>query len=124
MEQNRNTAQLAEKLRSEYVLLNSWPKVSVICSVLTPEGLPNPKLAQSIANGYEPKKMSTRIRLGLPPICPVCYQHLPKPPRQVKFDPVQMEAVIAFLRSHEKPTIRVYTRGGIHHDPKYRSNRR
>jgi hypothetical protein len=111
--QNPDTARLAEKLRSQYVLLNSWPKASVACKVLTPDGLPNPKLAQAIAeDDYEPKKMSTRVRIGLGPICPECHQRLPRPPRLVKFDPAQMETVIAFLRTHEKPTIRVYARGG------------
>ena len=36
----------------------------------------------------------------------------PKPARVVKFDPAQMDAVITFLRAHERPLPRVYARGG------------
>ena len=111
--QNPDTARLAENLRSQHVLLKSWPKASIACRVLTPDGRPNPKLAQMIAtDGYEPRLIETRTRLGLPPICPECHQKLPKPARVVKFDPVQMDAVIAFLRSRERPLPRVYARGG------------
>jgi hypothetical protein len=111
--QNPDTALLAENLRSQHALLNSWPKASVVCNVLTPDNRPNPKLAQAIAEyDYEPKKTSTRTRLGLTPICPVCYQHLPKPPRVTKFDQGEMDAVIKFLRAHEKPLQRTYNRKG------------
>jgi hypothetical protein len=111
--QDGATARLAEKLRNSHVLTGSWPKASAACSVLTPGGKPNPGLAQMIAEkDYEPKLLATRTRLGLPPICPECHQPLPKPARVVKFDPAQMDTVIAFLRSREKPLQRVYGRGG------------
>ena len=114
--QDGATARLAENLRDSYVLLGSWPKASRACKVLTPGGKPNPGLAQMIAEkDYEPKLLATRMRLGLPPVCPECHQRLPKPPRParvVRFDPAQMDAVITFLREREKPTIRVYGRFG------------
>jgi len=82
---------LAENLRNSHVLLGSWPKASRACNVLTPGGKPNPGLAQMIAEkDYEPKLLATRMRLGLPPVCPECHQRLPKPPRParvVRFDP-------------------------------------
>jgi hypothetical protein len=76
--QKPDTGCLAAKLRTEHTLTHSWPKESVKCKVLTPEGKPNPKLAQMIANGYEPKKIETRTRLGLPPVCSTCHQKVRK----------------------------------------------
>ena len=104
---------LAEKLLAAYVLLKSWPKVSVACHVLTPDGKPNPKLAQMIAGGYDPKNVETRTRLDLPPICPACYQKLPKPPRVI---PDWLKQAVEILREREQAVPigpRVYGRGGV-----------
>lgn len=65
--QSGDSYHLAEKLRSQAVLLGSWSRASVACNVLTPQGNPNPRLAQMIANGYEPRNSRTRTRLGLAP---------------------------------------------------------
>ena len=73
------TTQLSEKLRSQYALCRSWPRTAKACKVITPEGRPNPRLAQMIAGGYDPRKPETRRRLGLPPICHVCYRRIPMP---------------------------------------------
>jgi hypothetical protein len=90
-----------------------WDEIAVELGILKENGEPDTGMTYKIVvDGYEPKKVETRTRLGLPPVCPECHQRLPRPPRVVKFDPVQMEAVIAFLREREKPTIRVYARGG------------
>jgi hypothetical protein len=93
-----------------------WREVARELCILKDNGEPDTGLAYKIVmEGYEPKTLKTRTRLGWPPVCPTCYQPLPKPPRParvVRFDPAQMDAVIAFLREREKPTIRVYGRFG------------
>lgn len=73
------TVRLAEKLRRKYFLVRSWPKTSIACGVLTPAGKANPRLAQMIAGGYEPRKIETRIRLDLSPVCPACQRRAPRP---------------------------------------------
>ena len=70
---------LAEKVRHKRSCGLSWPKIAKELKIFTPSGEPNPRLAQMIANGYEPKKPETRSRLGLPPICIICYRPIPKP---------------------------------------------
>jgi hypothetical protein len=81
--------------------------------IVKEDGSPDPGMAcQIVDRNYEPKLLTTRTRLGLPPICPECHQKLPKPARVVKFDPAQMDAVVAFLREREKLLPRIYARGG------------
>jgi hypothetical protein len=93
-----------------------WREVARELCILKDNGEPDTGLAYKIVmEGYEPKTLKTRTRLGWPPVCPTCYQPLPKPPRParvVRFDPAQMDAVITFLRAHERPLPRVYARGG------------
>ena len=100
--------QLCLEIQNKYLGGYTWQNIAEDYGI-------NRAMARLIALGYQPKN-KIRTILGLPPVCPVCYHRLPVPPRIIKFDPVQMEAVIAFLRSHEKPTIRVYTRRGIHYE--------
>ena len=90
-----------------------WYDIADELGIVKGNGMPDTGLTYRIVmDGYEPKKPETRTRLGLPPVCPECHQKLPKPARVVKFDPAQMDAVIAFLRSRERPLPRVYARGG------------
>ena len=68
-------------------------------------------LAQARAQQIPDKLFEIAYWLG----GPKCEQPLPKPPkpaRVVKFDPEQMDAVITFLRAHERPLPRIYARGG------------
>jgi hypothetical protein len=111
--ENRTTLQVRLKGREIREKGYTWDRIAEILGIYTANGFIDPGMAYRIViDGYEPKRPATRLRLGLPPICPTCYQHLPKPPRITRFDKAQMDAVIAFLREHEKPGPRVYARGG------------
>ena len=96
--------------------LTPWREIAKELRILKDNGDPDTGLAYKIViEGYEPKTPKTRTRLRWPPVCPTCYQPLPKPPkpaRVVKFNQAQMDAAIAFLQSREKPLRRVYGRGG------------
>jgi hypothetical protein len=112
--QSAATIRLADKLRQEYALLNSWSRASRACEVLTPAGKPNPRLAQMIVNGYEPKLEETRQRLGLPPICPSCNRRLQRPPLEL---PEWLKQAVQFLAEREDAVgaldhLRVYGRNG------------
>ena len=68
----RELVQLAQELREKHAELNSWPKASIACDVLTSDGRPDPALALRIATkSYEPRRQETRTRLGLAPIASV-----------------------------------------------------
>ena len=110
--QTPEVAYLAKNIQEARGVGAHWWDIANQLGVSGPDGNPSPGLAKRIADGYEPRKPETRTRLGLPPICPECHQKLPKPARVVKFDPAQMDAVIAFLRAREKPLPRIYARGG------------
>jgi hypothetical protein len=90
-----------------------WDEIAKELGILKENGDSDPGMTYRIVmDGYEPKLLETRKRLGLPEICPECHQKLPKPPRKVLFDLAQMDAVIEFLRERERPAMRVYGRGG------------
>jgi hypothetical protein len=75
--QVRTLSHLAKDLRTEHALLKSWRKAASACQVLTVEGKPDPGLAQRIAlHGYEPRRVETRTRIGLEPVCTSCGQHI------------------------------------------------
>lgn len=96
----RTTDQLSEKLRTEHALTNSWNRVASVYGIITPKNKPNPRLAQMIAGGYDPKLSATRYRLHLFPICPECHQKMPKPPRVV---PNWLKQATENLRQLERP---------------------
>jgi hypothetical protein len=77
----RQIDQIAKKLRRKHRSTRSWNKSAVLCNVLTKDGRPDPAMAWRIAErGYEPKRLETRLRLGLSPHCNVCGQKV----RQVR----------------------------------------
>jgi hypothetical protein len=112
---SRSLIHLAEKLSQKHAELKSWPKVSIAYGVLTPEGKPNPRLAQMIATGYEPRKPETQIRLGLSPICLTCKRKLSRLPHQLPAWLLQAIQNLANLEAKAHPWPdgdRVYARGG------------
>ena len=111
----RELVQLAQELREKHVLLNSWPKTSIACKVLTKDSRPDPALAQRIATkGYDPKRPETRQRLGLPPTCIACGQKV----KRVRHVPAWLAEAVRNLRQLEAAAnlppdeYRVYARGG------------
>ena len=114
-DKNRVLVQLALELRENHAVLNSWPKASVACGVLTEDGRPDPGLAHRIAiHGYDPKREETRIRLGLPPICVTCGRKV----KRVRHVPAWLEEAVKNLQHLEAAANvpleekRVYARGG------------
>jgi hypothetical protein len=106
---------LSRQLQEKHAKLASWRKVAIACKVLTTDGRPDPALAQRIATkGYEPRRSETRIRLGLPPICIACGQHV----KRVRHIPAWLEEAVQNLQRLEaaaeptKDQYRVYARGG------------
>ena len=69
-------------------------------------------LSRILAHGKFPRGAQKRAALGLAPVCPVCYQKMPRPPRLTKYDPDEMKAVVAFLQERELTSRKVYGRGG------------
>jgi hypothetical protein len=49
-----------------------WVDVCHQLRIYTSDGRPDTGLAKRISDGYEPKSMETRTRLGADPICPTC----------------------------------------------------
>lgn len=81
----------------------NWVIICCKLKILKSNGEPDPGMAyQIIVNGYEPKRPATRVRLGLPPTCPTCYQHLPRPPRVVPPLVKQMADNLAALEAAAK----------------------
>lgn len=103
---------LAEKLRQKYAELKSWRRVSTISGVLTPAGKPNPRLAQMIAGGYEPRKLETRIRLGLPPACSACGRKARHSPPAWLAEAVENLRRLEAAANPPLDPYRVYGRGG------------
>lgn len=111
----RTLGQLVKNLQEKHAELNSWPKTSVACDVLTEDGRPDPALAQRIATkGYDPKRPETRQRLGLPEACITCGQKV----KRVRHVPAWLDEAVKNLRELEAKTdhapqpIWVYGRGG------------
>jgi hypothetical protein len=111
----RVLAQLAQELQEKHAALNSWPKASIACDVLTEDGRPDPGLAHRIATkGYDPRRNETRQRLGLPPICVTCHTRI----KRVHHVPAWLDEAVANLRKLEEQANpapekeRVYGRGG------------
>jgi hypothetical protein len=111
----RLLVQLAQELREKHALLNSWPKASLECGVVTEDGRADPGLAQRIAlQGYDPKREETRTRLRLPPVCVTCGSKI----KRVRVVPAWLNEAVANLQRLEaaaqpKPDkYRVYARGG------------
>jgi hypothetical protein len=72
--QSPKTRILAVRLRVERRSKATWSVAAKRCDVLTKSGLPDPGLAYRIAvEGYEPRSMECRQRLGLPIVCPTCH---------------------------------------------------
>lgn len=110
----RTLSHLAQILREKHAELNSWPKASVVCNVLTKDGRPNPSLAQRIAlQGYEPARRETQDRLELTPACSACGRKV----KRVRHVPAWLDEAVENLRRLEaaaNPTPdleRVYGRG-------------
>ena len=111
---SRTLIRLAEKLRQKHAELNSWPQASIACGVLTKAGKSNPRLAQMIAAGYDPRKPETRSRLGLPPRCTACSRRLPGWQRSLPawlLEAVQNLVYLEKKTSHPAQA-RVYARDG------------
>lgn len=71
--QTRETARIARELRKLYSRGLTWEGAAREAGILKENGEPDPGLAYRIAlQGYEPKKISTRERLGLKKICFTC----------------------------------------------------
>jgi hypothetical protein len=104
-------AQVSEFIRAKYAA--NWSLREIAKSY--GEKITHADIERIIKDGKFPVGLLKRMALNIPPVCPKCEQLLPKPPkpaRVVKFDPAQMDAVITFLRAHERPLPRVYARGG------------
>ena len=104
-------AQVSQFIRAKYA--QNWSLREIAKSYGNP--ITHADIERILKAGKFPVGLRKRTALNVPPVCPKCEQPLPKPPRParvVKFDPAQMDAVIAFLRAHEKPLPRVYARGG------------
>jgi hypothetical protein len=113
--QFRTLAQLTEKGQKMVQKHHTWDEISSALDILTKDGRLNPGLAKRIiADGYDPKRVETRTRLGLPPICINCGQrvkyvrHVPDWLKQAVKNLQQLETA-----SNNKPEEkRVYGRGG------------
>jgi hypothetical protein len=104
-------AQVSQFIRAKYAEICSLREIAKSYG----KPITHADIERILKNGKFPVGLKKRTALNVPPVCPKCEQPLPKPPRParvVKFDPAQMEAVIQFLREREKPTRRVYARGG------------
>ncbi len=70
-------AQSGQKLRQQN---KTWDNISITLNILTADCRPNPGLAKRIVDqGYEPRRVETQHRLGLPLICPSCRRRVPRP---------------------------------------------
>jgi len=111
----RTLSHLARILREKHAELNSWPKTSVDCGVLTKDGRPNPGLAQRIAlQDYEPARRETQERLSLKPVCNSCGRKF----KRVHHIPAWLMEAVETLRRLEAAAnpapapVRRYGRGG------------
>ena len=107
----RQLIQLSIKLTQAHDSTGSWPKAAAVCNVLTPGGKPNPKPAEMIAGGYDPRRPETRARLGLPPVCPCCNRRIATPRSNI---PTWLNQAVHNLQQLEqaKPQAVGYTRQG------------
>ena len=56
-----------------------WAEIAGILGIIKPDGLPDPGMIYRMVNeGYEPRRLSTRARLNMKPICPECHQKTPR----------------------------------------------
>ena len=85
--QSRPTRRLAQIL-ARTLKKTSFRETAKMHKILTEDGRPDPGMVKQLVKGYEPMKISTRSRLGLPPLpyCPECkrrtvqhHEHTPKP---------------------------------------------
>ena len=78
--QNRQsyaTHKLGTKLCQSYRKLGSWRAVAQQHAIFNEHGQVNPGLAEKIAmQDYEPVRIETRARLGLPEVCPTCERRI------------------------------------------------
>lgn len=78
--QSAATYRLGSKLCHSYRKLKSWRAVARQHAIFNEHGQVNPALAERIAmQDYEPVKMETRRRLGLPEICVTCKRRIKAP---------------------------------------------
>lgn len=93
----------------------TWEAICIRLRILKKNGDPNPGMAKRIVDeGYEPKLLETRLRLGFRPLCPAC-GHRVRFVRQVP-EWVRLGANLLALREaatnpYPDP-VRVYGRNG------------
>ncbi len=57
----------------------TWDWIASKLGILTADDKINPGLAyRMVMEGYDPKRIETRTRLRLPPVCPTCHRPLQK----------------------------------------------
>jgi hypothetical protein len=104
-------AQVSQFIRAKYAEIRSLREIAKDYG----NDITHADIERILKDGKFPVGLKKRTALNVPPVCPKCEQPLPKPHRParvVKFDPAQMDAVITFMRVHEKPLPRVFARGG------------
>lgn len=113
---NRTLVQLIQKGMKLRKKGRTWDSISIDLIILTEDGRPDPGLAKRIiADGYEPKRLETITRLGLPIVCPTCDRRMVKFVRHV---PAWLNEAVKNLQLLEaKANVppeenRVYARGG------------
>lgn len=67
MTQSKPVALLARRIRKFRALGGTFLRAAEFLNIIKDDGSPDPGLAKMIMDGYEPRKESTRARLGLPP---------------------------------------------------------
>ena len=91
--QSAATHRLGSLLCNSYRKLHSWRAVARAHNITNEHGEINPALAERIAmQDYEPVKMSTRRRLGLPQVCPTCTRRIKQPGNGIR--PVNWRSLI------------------------------
>jgi hypothetical protein len=75
----RTTPQIRKALHSRRLKNKTWREKAEACNIFKANGDPDPGMAWRLANepAYEPRDLTTRIRLGMSPICPTCHRRLP-----------------------------------------------
>ena len=97
--QSRTLGRLVQKGLELRQKGKTWDSISLALDILTEDGRPDPGLAKRmIADGYEPKRIKTIKRLGLPIVCPACDRRMVKFERHV---PAWLEEAVKNLRKLE-----------------------
>jgi hypothetical protein len=111
--QSRTLSHIVQKGLELREIGHTWDEISTALNILTENGRIDPGLAKRIiADGYEPKRQTTRDRLGLTLICVACGTRIKR------VVPDWLNQAVANLQRLEaaatpKPDeYRVYARGG------------